>query len=83
MNILSWNCQGSGGMTVSTLSRYLSCTKAQIAFISETKCNLVKASERIKTLPLCNSIVVSSTGRSGGLWMVWGEDVNIRLVEKK
>lgn len=82
MNILSWNCQGSGGKTVSTLNRYLRCTKAQIAFISETRCGVARAEERIRKLLLSNYIVVPSEGRSGGLWMVWGDDVSIIFLEK-
>lgn len=69
-------------MTVSTLNRYLRCTKAQIAFISETRCGVARAEERIQNLPLRNSIVVSSIGKSGGLWLIWGEDVNVRLIEQ-
>ena len=65
---------------MATLNRYLRCTRVQIAFISETRCGLRKAEERIDSLPLCNSLVVPSEGRSGGLWMVWGDEVDISLV---
>lgn len=81
-NIISWNCRGSGGMTISTINRYLHCTKAQIAFFSETKCDLKRATKRISELPLCNAVVVPSEGSSGGLWLVWGDEFQITVVEK-
>lgn len=81
MNILSWNCQGSGGLTVSTLNRYLRCTGAQIAFISETRCGLVKAEQRTQLLSLSNHKVVASNGKSGGLWLLWSSQVNAQIIE--
>lgn len=79
MNIISWNCRGSGGTTVSTLNRYLRCTKATIAFISDTRCNLEKAGKRVANLPLCNFSGVPSNGRSGGLWLLWSDDVHVNI----
>lgn len=81
MNIVSWNCQGSGGTTIATLSRYLYCTKADIAFISETRCEMGKAELRIKQLPLCNFKIVPSDGQSGGLWLIWGDEVKLGIIE--
>lgn len=82
MSTLSWNCRGSGGTTGYTLKRYLRCTKAGLAFISETRCNTKVAEKRIKDLPLCNSIVVASQGQSGGLWMIWSDDYEVTLIQK-
>lgn len=79
MNIMSWNCRGSGGATVTTLNRYLRCTKAIIAFISETRCNLDVAVKRVAELPLCNFFSVPSVGMSGGLWLLWGDDVSVKV----
>lgn len=82
MSIFSWNCQGNRGSTVSTLNRYLQCTDAKFAFISETRCNLQKAAQRINLLSLKNSIVVPSNGKSGGLWLIWDYDQSVTLIQK-
>lgn len=66
MNVLLWNCRGSGGSTIRMLNRYLHCTKADLAFVSETRCNDRQAELRIKTLSLNQSVVVPARGNSGG-----------------
>lgn len=81
MSFLSWNCRGSGGSIISMLKKYLRSTRAVLAFISETRCNEEVALTRISELPLTNSVVVPSRGRSGGLWMIWGDDVHVRIIK--
>lgn len=80
MSVLSWNCRGSGGSTVNTLNRYLRCTHAQFAFISETRCNLDVARQRIRELPLPNYAAVASRGSSGGLWLLWGAGIDLTVL---
>lgn len=83
MNIIIWNCRGSGGRsTVSQLNRYLLGTRADLVFISETKCDTKRAKVRIANLPLRNSEVVPSNGRSGGLWVLWSDNVQIVILER-
>lgn len=79
MNILSWNCRGSGGTTVSTLKRYLRSTKATIAFLSDTRCSLEQARIRVDDLPLRNFSGVAANGRSGGSWLLWSDDVIVNI----
>ncbi|XP_078175152.1 uncharacterized protein LOC144568653 [Carex rostrata] len=79
---MAWNCRGSGGSTVPTLNHYLQCTDAKLAFISETRCGLQRANQRIKGLSLNNSIVVSSNGKSGGLWLIWDDSQAVSLISK-
>lgn len=67
---------------MSTLSRYLRCTGAKIAFISETRCGLKKAELRTKKLSLCNSCLVPSRGKSGGLWLIWDRDVKLKVLQQ-
>lgn len=67
---------------MATLNRYRRCTRANLAFISETRCNTKKAEKRIKDLPLCNSIIVPSQGNSSGLWMLWGDDLQVGCLRK-
>lgn len=82
MNLLSWNCHGSEGATILTLNRYLHATRAHLAFISETKCNEARARSRISRLPLSHSKIIPSTGRSGGLWLLWLDDISITMLER-
>lgn len=82
MNLLSWNCRGSGGSsTIPTLRRYLQSTGAHLAFISETKCSKEKSVHRISKLPLSNFEIVSSRGRGGGLWLLWSDSISVSILE--
>lgn len=78
----AWNCRGSGGSTVSTLNRYLQCTNAKFACVSESRCGVRKASQRIQELVLKNSIIVPSQGKSGGLWLLWDDDYDVSQILK-
>lgn len=83
MNILSWNCRGTGGRaTIPTLKRYLQSTRAHLAFVSETKCNTTQAMNRIAHLPLPHSEIIPSSGKSGGLWLLWSDDIRLSILEK-
>ena len=83
MKLLSWNCRGSGGTTIATLNRYLHCTGAEIVFLSETRCGGSVADRRVREANLCNYEIVDSAGRSGGLWLLWSNNYNIRVSKKK
>lgn len=82
ISTVSWNCRGSGGTTCSTLNWYLHCTGAELAFISETKCGYRRAKQRIDLLHLCNAIMVHRWVILGGLWLLWGSEVNVSLIKK-
>lgn len=66
---------------MSMLNRYLHCTKAKITFIFETRCNSETARKRILQLPLCNYSVVPSQGFSGGLWLLWDDEVKVNVLK--
>ncbi|KAJ4801583.1 reverse transcriptase [Rhynchospora pubera] len=83
MSLVAWNCCGSGGRaTIPNLARVLQSTKACLAFVSETKCGTKKATRRIKKLPLKNHEVVPSVGSSGGLWLLWDDMVQVKVIER-
>lgn len=65
-----------------TLKRYLHASYAQVAFVSETKCNSAIAADRIATLAFPHSEVISSSGKSGGLWLLWTDDVSFIILER-
>ena len=37
---------------------------------------------RIAILPLPNFEIIPSSGKSGGLWLLWSDDVRIIMLEK-
>ncbi|KAJ1686323.1 hypothetical protein LUZ63_017713 [Rhynchospora breviuscula] len=83
MSIISWNCRGSGGaVTIPTLARYLHSTRARLAFVSETKYSISQAKQRISRLSLRNSEVIPSVGKSGGIWLLWDDDVVVEVLER-
>lgn len=82
MNLISWNCRGSGGPAiVPIIRRYLRSTGAELAFLSETKCSRNKAEQCIARLPLTNAEIVPSVGRGGGLWLLWSDDISVEVLE--
>lgn len=84
MKFIGWNCQGKGRNLASSpkmeyLAKLLNSTGAQIAFISETRssgCNSSQLNSRFSTV---GSFVVPSDGLSGGLWMLWSNEVQISI----
>ena len=69
-------------MTIQTMQRYLHATKAHLAFISETKCDTAKALDRVIHLPLPNFEIIHSAGKSGSLWLLWADNINITNLER-
>ncbi|GJM93093.1 hypothetical protein PR202_ga09619 [Eleusine coracana subsp. coracana] len=85
MSHLSWNCQGSGrslsSPTANHLARLKLSTKAQIIFISETRSSRITKTHLINRYSVVDSYVVPSEGQSGGLWLMWNDDVSISVVQ--
>jgi Reverse transcriptase (RNA-dependent DNA polymerase)/zinc-binding in reverse transcriptase/Endonuclease/Exonuclease/phosphatase family len=83
MNILAWNCRGGRGPRRKQFLRsLLNATRADIVFVSETKSSRRKSVAFLQTLPLQNFDLVPSNGLSGGLWLIWGSHIQIRVFEK-
>jgi hypothetical protein len=81
MKALGWNCQGMGKSLGSPkmchLAKMIYATKAQVTFISEIKSSKVSANDLATRFNMCDAIVVPSRGRSGGLWLIWTDDVQV------
>ena len=84
MSLLSWNCRGSGGSLRSCkmkhLARLMSSTHAQVTFISETRNSRITANELNNHFLISDSFVVPAVGFSGGLWVMWTDDVDVNIV---
>ncbi|CAM8883204.1 unnamed protein product [Rhodiola kirilowii] len=80
MKTLCWNCRGLGGSrTVRSLMEAIREHKPQIVCLIETKRD-GRGKDRLKLklgFPYC--FAVSSRGRSGGLAVLWGVDVDLTV----
>ena len=76
MNILCWNCRGLGNpWTVRQLRRWVTSLTPDILFLSKTKISNL-AAERIKDkIGYTNAIGVASNGLSGGLCIMWNNEM--------
>jgi hypothetical protein len=84
MKMIGWNCQGAGGrLDISTKIDYLAnimlSTRAQVCFVSETRSSRYNSSQLNNHFSLANSLVVTSRGLSGGLWLLWTDEVRVDI----
>ncbi|GJN04805.1 hypothetical protein PR202_ga22379 [Eleusine coracana subsp. coracana] len=63
------------------LQRLISCTKAKVIFISETKSNKFSVHDLIHNFNIYDSFIVPTNGISGGLWLLWTEDVQVAVIK--
>ena len=85
MTHLAWNCRGSGGSlrssTMAHLSRLLVYTRAQVCFISETRNSSITKTSITNHFNLNDAFVVPAQGQSGGLWLMWNNEVDITVID--
>lgn len=84
MKLVGWNCRGMGkNLDISTkmeyLARFMNSTGAQITFVSETRTSRYNSSHLNSRFSIADSYVVPSNGRSGGLWMLWTDEVCVSV----
>ncbi|KAJ1258358.1 hypothetical protein BS78_10G069200 [Paspalum vaginatum] len=84
MSMLSWNCRGTGrslqNSKMQHLSRLVSSTQAQVIFVSETRNAKITATQLNNHFSVSDSFVVPSIGLSGGLWVMWTDEVRIEII---
>jgi len=61
------------------LARMIYATKPQVTFISEVKSSKIKVDDLIARFNISDSIVVPSRRRSGGLWLMWTDEVQVHV----
>ncbi|XP_042950057.1 uncharacterized protein LOC122282168 [Carya illinoinensis] len=80
MNFLVWNCRGLGNpRTVRELRLMVKEKDPRVIFLSETKSRRTKVETVRNRLGFECSFVVDSIGRSGGLVMMWKQEVCVEL----
>jgi hypothetical protein len=82
MNCFSWNCRGGGGPEkIQFLKDLLHSTRVEIAFISKTRSSVRRAVEQLRKISGYNWHMVPAQGLSGGLWLLWANNLKVRVME--
>ena len=84
LKLIGWICRGKGrslhnSNKMEYLARLMYSTGAQVTFVSEirsSKCTSTQLNARFITSA---SFVVPSNGLSGGLWLLWSQDVYLSI----
>jgi hypothetical protein len=83
MKAIGWNCQGMGkslgSPKICHLARMIHSTNAQVTFIYEIKSSKVSTADIVARFNMSDSIVVPSRRRSGGLWLMWTDEVQVHV----
>uniref|UniRef100_A0ACD5Z7B9 Uncharacterized protein n=1 Tax=Avena sativa TaxID=4498 RepID=A0ACD5Z7B9_AVESA len=82
MKLIGWNCQGPGrnldrSKKMGYLDNLMSSTKAQVTFVSEIRTSKYNSTQLNNRFNIADSFVVPSAGFSGGLWLLWTDEVQV------
>ena len=78
MRILSWNFRGLGNpKAIRALHNMVQSKVPSILFLIETKMDITEMTVVRSRLGFHNALIVPSMGRSGGLAMLWKDDVDL------
>lgn len=84
MRLLSWNCRGLGGAsTISQLKESQRLYLPDMTFVCETKQKVSFIKTVCRQLQCKNNwAVVDPIGKSGGLFLFWGDNITVLRLEK-
>lgn len=75
MNVISWNCRGTGAKGFASLLKDM-CKEydASLVFLLETHSSGDMARRQAKKMGLNGMFIIDSQGQSGGMWCLWNDD---------
>jgi hypothetical protein len=84
MKLIGWNCQGKGkNLSTSNkmeyLARLMNSTSAHVIFVSETRSSRCTPLQLNTRFNVADSFVVPSIGLSGGLWLLWSDEMQVSI----
>ena len=80
MSLISWNCRGLGNLrTVKALQKVINKEDPAIVFLMETKSDLEWMGKVKEWCKFKHGFIVPSQGKSGGLAMLWREEVRLDI----
>jgi exonuclease III len=80
MSIISWNCRGLGNLrTVQDLRQMVKEKRPWMVFLMETKLRKNRMDVVRYKLGFPNLFVVDSIGKSGGLALLWGDEIIVDI----
>jgi hypothetical protein len=84
MKFVGWNCRGKGRSLRSSRkmeyrARLMHSTGAQVTFVSETRSSKCTAEQLNARFNSSASFIVPSEGFSGGLWLLWTDEVRLSV----
>lgn len=80
MNTLSYNFRGLGkALAITRLTSLVRREALKVVFLMETKCDRKKMEEIRDRIGFMGCFVVDCVGRSGGLCLLWNEEVTVSI----
>lgn len=82
MSIISWNCRGMGApATIRELHELCKAYQPAILFLMETRAPMGRIEKMKRRLKFQNCFAVDPIGLSGGLCILWKENVQIQIFQ--
>lgn len=80
MDFIVWNCQGAASKEFRRAARFLVQTyKPCMLALLKTKMPGVATDKVCKSLNFTNWVRVEAVGYSGGIWILWNEDISVTV----
>ena len=84
MKFIGWNCRGKGKSLFNSnkmdyLAKMMRSTAAQVIFVSETRSAKCTTADLNNRFNIHASFVVPSVGLSGGLWLMWSDEIRLDI----